>query len=981
MCDDFSDDDGTDELLSAISFDVLPEVKKDTNGKNSSPSPKETQKQDYVNVPEEFPFPFIPYNIQLGFMKALYECLQLGKIGIFESPTGTGKSLSVICGSLKWLRDYKEEQLKQLENLMNEEANTKELIETKSKDAKELDWITEFSEKTKKEEELNKILEKKALFDADKRIKGKHKTSKRKCHELESEFDKLIKSSSEDIKDAFEAELREIHKLENSEENEDAEIVLSEYISDNEADGEKNDSGREDDNDTSEEHIMKIYYCSRTHSQLSQFIKEIKKSPYGDDVSVTTLASRQNMCINENVQRLKSLTLINDQCLELQKSKKSSSTKEKQPKKQKQASCPFYKVERIEHYRDTILTEVRDIEQLVNLGKQMKCCPYYGTRFSIAAAEIVALPYNTMLHRSTRESCGIKLEGNIVIIDEAHNLLETINNIHSVEVFGSQLCQAHSQLSQYIQRYRNKLKAKNLMYTNQILFLLSRFVVYIGGCLDMPSDSQHLKKIESKIFTINDFLYETKLDNINLFKILRYCQKSQISKKLNGFVEKYQPSSVKYVPLSVKKPEDSRSGISQFLEQLSDKQNSCKNTPNKVPEPVQNTNEPPEMRSPLMHIESFLKALTNADKDGRIVLNRKNLLSVSSIKFLLLNPAVEFKCIVNEARAVVVAGGTMQPLYHPVSVTSDVHLESCCGCYIGRFKLDWATSAFLHILIKAFLVQVLDRCIIIKLGHGISWHVIPDNNLLTIALANGPSGQEMDFTFKSRNNVQTLNELGHVVVNMCNVIPCGIVCFFPSYDFENHVYSHWTTSGVLKRISAKKKIFRETRKAGESDQVLNSYAQCIQKCKYSEDAKITGAILFSVVGGKMSEGINFSDDLGRCVMLVGMPYPNINSPELKEKMEYLNANYQCGPDGKTAGQIHYENLCMKAVNQSIGRAIRHQNDYATVLLLDRRYQRPSVAAKLPGWIQKDVKNKNFGPAVAAISKFFASKNETKIVQN
>ena len=76
----------------------------------------------------------------------------------------------------------------------------------------------------------------------------------------------------------------------------------------------------------------------------------------------------------------------------------------------------------------------------------------------------------------------------------------------------------------------------------------------------------------------------------------------------------------------------------------------------------------------------------------------------------------------------------------------------------------------------------------------------------------------------------------------------------------------------------------------------------------------------------MSEGINFSDDLGRCVVMVGMPYPNLHSPELKQKMSFLNKTVGV-VDGKQAGQVHYENLCMKAVNQSVGRAIRHKGEY------------------------------------------------------
>ena len=58
----------------------------------------------------------------------------------------------------------------------------------------------------------------------------------------------------------------------------------------------------------------------------------------------------------------------------------------------------------------------------------------------LVSSQLVVLPYNILLHKSTREACGIKLNGNVVIIDEAHNLIDTISSVYSVEITAYQVC-------------------------------------------------------------------------------------------------------------------------------------------------------------------------------------------------------------------------------------------------------------------------------------------------------------------------------------------------------------------------------------------------------------------------------------------------------------------------------------------------------------------------------------------------------------
>ena len=59
------------------------------------------------------------------------------------------------------------------------------------------------------------------------------------------------------------------------------------------------------------------------------------------------------------------------------------------------------------------LSSIHDIEDLADLGRQRKACPYYASRAAVPLAQILVIPYNLLLHKSTREACGIDLKDQV----------------------------------------------------------------------------------------------------------------------------------------------------------------------------------------------------------------------------------------------------------------------------------------------------------------------------------------------------------------------------------------------------------------------------------------------------------------------------------------------------------------------------------------------------------------------------------------
>ena len=671
-----------------------------------------------------------------------------------------------------------------------------------------------------------------------------------------------------------------------------------------------------------------LIIASRTHSQLQQVVSELRKTVYHERVRVVCLGSRKQLCQHADVRRL-SGQRMNDACTDMQKGKQA----DKKPKDKRQRSssaassglsspCSYLDDARMARLRDTSLLRVHDIEQLHALGARLSACSYYATRSLLPAAHVILLPYPSLLHTATRHSLGLSddvLRGSVVVLDEAHNVMEAISALHSVSLTLRMLQRGQRGLEHYERRFRDRFKHANWLYIKQTLHLTTALLAYL------QAQPQQGAEDGQRVVGINDLLVACGVEHVNLFRLARFMHDSELANKLSGFVERYG---------------DDECGGSAGAGIVG------------RPRVGEEGEEYVGRGSNIVHaLHAFLQALCNANEDGRVILKLSYLPSTatstttsvnhptpralaahSSLSFLMLNPSVPFVPLLRHARAVLLLGGTMQPFAH--------YHHHLLPSLPPAHRRDFSCA-----------------------------HVIPPSHLLCLSFSSGPTATPLLLSHGAQSQPAQLAEVSRILCNLVPLVPAGMVVFFPSYALLSTVAAHWRATAVWQQLSERKRLFIDTPStaaAAAADTLLSTYTAHIRGGG--------GGLLCSVVGGRLSEGINFADDLCRCVVMVGMPYPNPTDAEVRAKRQWVEGGG--GKEGARLGREWYEGLCMRAVNQSIGRSVRHAADYACIVLVDERYGRASVQAGLPGWVrERSAVVQRYGDGLRQVREFFRDKQE------
>ncbi|CAG5110480.1 Oidioi.mRNA.OKI2018_I69.chr2.g4879.t1.cds [Oikopleura dioica] len=179
-------------------------------------------------------------------------------------------------------------------------------------------------------------------------------------------------------------------------------------------------------------------------------------------------------------------------------------------------------------------------------------------------------------------------------------------------------------------------------------------------------------------------------------------------------------------------------------------------------------------------------------------------------------------------------------------------------------------------------------------------HIIKSEQLLAVTIT-GYEKTEFRNIYKNRNNDDMFLKYAKIISKIKEVAPGGCLIFHPTYKLMRKSLNIWGIndySATFKNMF-KVPVFVEPENKEETIRVIENYERELE-----HDEK-QGAILNGVCRGKLSEGIDFKDSRARVVIVTGIPYPPVEEPRIKEKMDYLDKRIKT-KSGELSGREWYK---------------------------------------------------------------------------
>lgn len=640
----------------------------------------------------------------------------------------------------------------------------------------------------------------------------------------------------------------------------------------------------------------RIIYTSRTHSQLTQAVQELQRTTYRP--SMVQLASRDQYCIH-SISKTYSGQQLNAACRSLVNPSKRGCSFHHPVASVRPTENKLKELIATFNDTDTIL----DIEEFREYGAHHKACPWFLSR-ALAHDEsndVMFIPYNYLLDRGIRKSLDIDWNNDILIIDEAHNLENVCSSAMSFDLSPSLRGQIMKNLDACI--------AKGLNPMGLSIPALENLKTQEGG-IDAVLGTENKDMLELRILRLvlkklEDFIDDTQFDTADA--------------RNNNNYRVFQPKVLRDLFIQVDGPTEETYQL--FLELLDRAMG--KGDPKDRKNAV-DVSKPAENNSPFQELQSAIRILFETIKEGdedsfRLVIHHQGGADNDTddansrkkqrrtLSYWCFDSSIAMKDLQKLGlRCMLLTSGTLSPL----------------STFAGELNVSFP----------------------IRLENP---HVITKQQVMSTIVCEspGPNAVRLSSAYRKRGTEVNM-ALGRTILHVCSVIPDGILVFFPSYStmkscIESFKKTGTNTPSLWEQLVRRKALVQEER---------NNDA-AMEKHRANVDARI-GSILFAVCRGKISEGIDFSDEYGRCVIITGLPYPSLYEPKVRLKRELCDKKQRrLGTGIGTSGNDWYGIQAIRAVNQAIGRAVRHRYDYGAVLLCDERFRDEKVRNILSSWIK------------------------------